>query len=94
MFAVEDRKLVLARRVQDLGGVLAALVADGLAERVLDCGVVGLGEMVLYKLHSKRRLSHGARAEDGDFAGFDGHWESGGAGSSPNPVWPKRVTQQ
>lgn len=44
----------LAGRVDDLGGIIHALVADDLAERVLDRGVVALDEVAVYELDRER----------------------------------------
>lgn len=44
----------LASSINDLGGVLLALVLDDLTEGVLDGGVVALYEMTVHELHRER----------------------------------------
>lgn len=52
------RRSYLSSSVDDLGGILLALVLDNSREGVFDGGIVRFDEVILDKLHRKRRLPY------------------------------------
>ena len=50
----------LAGRVDDLASIVLALVADNLAKRVLDRGIVALDEVAVHKLDRERGFACGS----------------------------------
>lgn len=54
---VENRVFILAGSVDDLHGKVLVSVPDDLAERVLDCGVVGVDKVAIDVLHGQRALA-------------------------------------
>ena len=57
VLAVEDGVLVLPRRIDDLDRKVMVLIANHLAESVLDGGVVGIDEVAVDILYSERALA-------------------------------------
>lgn len=57
VLVVENRVFILARGVDDFHGKVLVAVADDLAERVLDGGVVRVDKMAIDVLHRQRALA-------------------------------------
>src|SRR6478752_4723666 len=65
----DARAAYLAGGIDDLGGIFLVLVADDLAERVLDGGIVALDEVAVDELHRQARFAWAVRRVPGGVGG-------------------------
>lgn len=57
VLGVQDAIFILTGRINDLGRIFLASIANSLAEGVLDSRIVAVNEMSVDELHGKRRFS-------------------------------------